>query len=110
MTLVTRLRSRRSRAWRRREGKSTWRVTRRERCVALRLLSGLLLLLFGRPDSGAGAAWDRELNMEVNRSRGEGRRGLEEGFGICLKRVCRNGIEWQGRELQARFVHRSFFV
>jgi hypothetical protein len=81
-TLVTRPRSRRSSAWRRRDGKSTCKVTRRERCAALRAFRGLLLALFGRPDSSGTAVCGRELNMEVSKSRGEVRVDLEGGFGM----------------------------
>lgn len=57
-------------------------MTRRERCVAVRDFKGLLLALLGRPDSGGVAVCGRELNMEVSRSRGEGRAGPEDGFGM----------------------------
>jgi hypothetical protein len=57
-------------------------VTRRERFVALRAFRGLLLALLGRPDSISAAVCGRELNIEVSRSRGEGRVDLEGRFGM----------------------------
>lgn len=40
------------------------------------------MALVGRPDSAGRAVCGRELKMEVRRSRGEGRAGLEDGFGM----------------------------
>lgn len=82
MTLVTRPRSRRSSAWRKIEGNRTWRVTRRERWVAFRAFRGLLLALFGRPDTVGGNDCGRESKIEVRRSRGEGNVDREDGIGI----------------------------
>ncbi len=83
MISVTRPRSRRSRAWRRSEGRRTWRVTIRERSAALRSLRGLLLVLLpGTAASGGGGARGKELKMEVRSARGEGRVVLEEVRGM----------------------------
>lgn len=118
MARVTSFLSRRSRAWSRREGNSTWSVMRSPRRVAVRALSGLLVALYltwpgisvaliwsGKASPIEGGVWASELKIEVRTIRVEGSAGLEEmsammtgllgprsecGFGLASTISCAN--------------------
>ncbi len=66
--------------------------------MALRVFRGLLSVPLGGPDSAAASVCGRELNMEVIRSRGEGRADLAVGFGMVLCTICCTGTRMAGLE------------